>query len=63
MKITGKYSERYYQACMYCTKCHSRGPRIITVKTNNRAYNELSAIRQDPTYKEQAIAAWNKCER
>ena len=60
-KKSGRWSECYYSASMYCFDCNSYGPRVLSEKFEDRDYSRAREIREDSELRRKAIDAWN-CE-
>lgn len=61
LKISGK-QDIYYHSVMYCNKCHTYGPRVLSDKFNHLDYKGRYAIEKDEQLKNKAIEAWNNRE-
>lgn len=60
-KVKGHF-EVYYHATMYCNKCHTYGPRVISKSVYNGDYGNRRKIENDEELKIKAIDAWNNRE-
>ena len=59
LKISGK-RDIYYHSVMYCNKCHTYGPRVMSEKFDHNNYKGRYAIEKDESLKIKAIEAWNR---
>ena len=59
LKVTGHFDVRYH-AQMYCKKCRTYGPRVLTKISKHDDYKNRQEIENDKKIKEEAIEKWNK---
>lgn len=59
LKISGRW-DVYYHSAMFCTECHTYGPRYLSNKIPHNDYPGRTAIENDITLKIEAIKLWNR---